>query len=86
MVLPEGREAITIENAPNKNHTCGNYQAVWQAIRSRRVAGESVSIQVVRGNLKTQGIDTKNLARWVNKLVDDSQLKRDGDLLFMPDL
>ncbi|NRA17485.1 MAG: AAA family ATPase [Oceanospirillaceae bacterium] len=85
VLIPEGREATTSENKPNAGNVSGNHQAVWQAVRSRRKVGESVSQQVVRGDLKAQGIDTKNLARWIAKLVDDGQLIKEGDLLFMPD-
>jgi putative DNA primase/helicase len=84
VLIPEGREATTSENIPAVNNLSNNHTAVWQAVRSRRVAGESVSYQVVRDDLKAQGMSTNNLNRWIEKLVKDGKLNQEGNLLLMP--
>ena len=36
---------------------------------------------VIRDDLKGQGLNVKNLSRWVTKLVNDSILEVEGDIL-----
>ncbi|NRA17500.1 MAG: hypothetical protein HRU04_18580 [Oceanospirillaceae bacterium] len=73
VLIQEGRQATSSENKPSAN----NHQAIWQSVGSPRAIGESVTVQVVRDDLKAQGFDKtalKNFGRWVNKLVEDGQL------------
>jgi putative DNA primase/helicase len=85
VLIPEGREATTIENAPRSNNVSANHTAVWQAVRSRRARDEPASIQVIKGDLKAQGINTKNFGRWLDKMLENGDLCKDGNMLFMPD-
>ena len=85
VVIPQGREATTIENAPRANNVSPNHTAVWQAVRSRRVRDEPASVEVIKGDLKAQGINIKNFGRWLDKMLENGELCKEGNMLFMPD-
>ncbi len=50
----------------------GNHEAVLQAIRSRTATKEPTTREIIRDDLKAQGINPKNITRWLNKLLEDN--------------
>lgn len=64
----------------------GNHMALWQAIRSRTMQGESCTRAFLRYDLKATGTDTKHFSRWVQMLVDDGLIIQNGDILTIQSL
>jgi len=83
-VIPVGRQPSDDEDSlPKASRMSGNHQALWQAVRSRTQSGYPTTRQVIIDDLKTQGLPTQHFGRWLAKLVDDGQLKVDGDNILM---
>jgi hypothetical protein len=59
-----------------------NEQALYQAVRSRMVSGESTAIAVIRDDLKAQGCKgISNFSRWVEGCIRKGVLKEDDNCL-----
>lgn len=55
-------------------------QMVYQIIRARQQAGHPTTREMVRDDLKAQGISTKSLSRWLNGCVDKGVLDENEGL------
>ena len=53
---------------------------VYQIIRARQQAGHPTTREMVRDDLKAQGISTKSLSRWLNGCVDKGVLDENEGL------
>ena len=58
----DGREPPVEEHEVQSVRLTGNHEAVLQAVRSRMSSGESTAWEVVRGDLKAQGLSLNNFA------------------------
>jgi hypothetical protein len=59
-----------------------NEQALYQAVRSRMVSGESTAIAVIRDDLKAQGQKgISNFSKWLNACIKKGVLKEADNCL-----
>ena len=79
-VLVQTDKTLTVESKAPK--LTGNHEALLQAVRSRKATGESTNKAVVRDDLKTQGLDTKNFSRWLTFVIDAglASVSQNGDI------
>jgi hypothetical protein len=83
-VIPAGRQPSEDgESLPKASRMSGNHLALWQAMRSRTQSGHPTTRQVIIDDLKAQGLPTQHFGRWLAKLVDEGQLKVEGDTILM---
>lgn len=83
-VIPLGRQPSEDgESLPAASRMSGNHLALWQAMRSRTQSGHPTTRQVIIDDLKAQGLSTQHFGRWLSKLVDEGQLKVEGDTILM---
>lgn len=82
VLIDKGRELSAKKH--NSKHLTSNHRSIWQAIQKRINNEEPTSYQLIREDLKAQGIPIKHYSRWIDKLVDDHVIIREGEILSMP--
>ena len=83
-IIPVGRPPSDDEAPPiNTPRWKAHHTALWQSARSRTETNAPVTYALIRDDLKALGFDIKHYARWMEKLVDEGALIRDGEIVSM---
>lgn len=81
-VKDKGRAPIEDQQFNNINNASKNHLILLKCIRSRTLDNNFCTKSIIREDLKKISIDTKNLSRWLNKLVSEKLIRIDGEYIF----